>query len=377
MLCPQGWWPFMSAGNLTRRTFLRAAGLGATGVLLLRRQGLVLAQDYTTGDNFSYNEQYGYPPLLGRVHGAAWIRIFKGPSPDFGSVKTIYWGKVLPIYGSVKGERYDARAHSSVWFETEEGYVHSAYVVPCHEVYNEVHEVSADGFWGEVTVPIGNQYFRPSFKGRRYDYDYYRLYWGQVHRIMELAYDDDNTPWYRLIDDVEPNRIAWVPARNIRYVDPAEFTAITPDVLDKHIEIDLGEQMLTCFEGSRTVFKTRIASGTSLTDPNGQEIDFSTPFGDYSVQRKRPSRRMRGGESFNLPYDVNGVPWVTYFTYTGAAVHGAYWHNNFGLPRSHGCINVTPDAAKWVYRWSQPYMTYFEDYRWVAEYETATQIHVV
>jgi lipoprotein-anchoring transpeptidase ErfK/SrfK len=86
---------------------------------------------------------------------------------------------------------------------------------------------------------------------------------------------------------------------------------------------------------------------------------------------------MQGGKSAGLPYDVNGVPWVTYFTDTGAAVHGAHWHNNFGIPRSHGCINVTPDAAKWVYRWSQPYRGYENEYSWTEPDEFATVIEVI
>jgi lipoprotein-anchoring transpeptidase ErfK/SrfK len=45
---------------------------------------------------------------------------------------------------------------------------------------------------------------------------------------------------------------------------------------------------------------------------------------------------------------------VSYFTSNGVALHGAYWHNNFGVPSSHGCVNMTPQAAKWIYRWTMP-----------------------
>ena len=53
-------------------------------------------------------------------------------------------------------------------------------------------------------------------------------------------------------------------------------------------------------------------------------------------------------------YELYGVPWVSYFTESGIAIHGTYWHNDFGLPRSHGCINMPIDAARWIYLWSQP-----------------------
>ena len=48
------------------------------------------------------------------------------------------------------------------------------------------------------------------------------------------------------------------------------------------------------------------------------------------------------------------MPWVSFFTGTGVGFHGTYWHNNYGSPRSHGCVNLTPEAAKFLYRWSQP-----------------------
>jgi lipoprotein-anchoring transpeptidase ErfK/SrfK len=55
-----------------------------------------------------------------------------------------------------------------------------------------------------------------------------------------------------------------------------------------------------------------------------------------------------------IGYDLPGVPWVSYFTSNGVAFHGTYWHNDFGVPHSHGCINLTPEDAKWVYRWTTP-----------------------
>jgi lipoprotein-anchoring transpeptidase ErfK/SrfK len=50
-------------------------------------------------------------------------------------------------------------------------------------------------------------------------------------------------------------------------------------------------------------------------------------------------------------YDLPGVPWVMYF-YSGYAIHGAYWHNNFGAPMSHGCVNMTPGEAQILYNWA-------------------------
>jgi hypothetical protein len=191
--------------------------------------------------------------------------------------------------------------------------------------------------------------------------------------------DAQGIVWYRVDDDQEnvPPRVrpAWIMARHIRRISPEEFSPISPDVTDKRVEIKLDQQMITCYEANIPVFQTRIASGTSIVGDDGSLHDFTTPYGDYRVERKRPARRMRGGAvESGTDYDVNAVPWITYFVGTGAAIHGAYWHNNFGFPRSHGCINVTPDAAKWIYRWTQPYVTDMDEYRWTEKGEKATAV---
>jgi hypothetical protein len=312
----------------------------------------------------SWNELYGNPPMLGRVTGNR-LRVFGAPSPNAKSMRNVYLHYIGPIYGAVRGERYDNRSWSDVWFylgpneNGEDEYIHSAFVVPAFEVFQEGHELAeGEFFWGEISVPHVVQYKRPTLNAAHWDWDYYRCYYAQVHRVVQTARDEAGNIWYRLEDDIEETRQAWVMAKFVRRIDPAEFAPINPDVKNKKVEIDLAAQNLTAYEGGVPVFRTQIASGTSYTNPEGEEIDFSTPYGTYEVQGKRPSRRMRGGESFNLPYDVNGVPWVTYFSFTGGAIHGAFWHNNYGVPRSHGCINVTPDAARWIYRWSKPYVPY-------------------
>ncbi len=372
--------------HLSRRHALKAAGLGAAALASLRVRG-ALAQSaagdpgsgsYNYKDNtISFNEMYGNPPFLGRVHGSAWIRIFTEPTPRSNTVRTVYWGYVMPILASVHGVPYDTRAQSDVWFQINEGYVHSAYVVPGHEQFQQPEEeVPADGFWGEVVVPHSWQYTRPTLHSYQWDWAHYMGFWGQVHRVINRDVDEEGRVWYQLYDDVEPKRQAWVFAKHIRRVAVDEFDPISPDVTDKLIRIELNAQVVTCYEGDQIVFQTRTATGSSFQDDEGNLHDLSTAKGDYTVTRKRPSRRMRGGDEFGLPYDVNGVPWVTYFGGTGAAIHGAYWHNNYGRPRSHGCINVTPDAAKWVYRWTQPYLGYDEEYRFTEVGEAATEIIV-
>lgn len=372
--------------TLSRRRFLKAAGLSAAALATARSAGRVLAQEPNpqTGTTYDYNdptnvfnEIYGNPPMLGRVHGASWLRVFREPSPRASSFRRVNWGFVMPLYEAVHGERYDARAHSSIWFKTHEGYVHSAYVVPCREQHQPtVTSWEGDGFWGEVSVPISWQFQRPSLRSHKWDFAHYQAFWGQVHKVVEAAEDEDGRVWYRLYDDEEENRPAWVLGHHIRRIDPGEFAPIHPNVEGKHVDINLAQQMLRCYEGDDLVFHTRIASGTSFENDEGTLVNFQTLQGDYNIERKRPSRRMRGGSDVGLPYDVNGVPWCTYFGNNGAAIHGAYWHNNYGLPRSHGCINVTPDAAKWIYRWTAPHLDYEDEYYERTENEPTTIITV-
>jgi hypothetical protein len=384
------------ARPLGRREFIQATGATAAAVMMSNVQramaftlGAPLPQDAGAAsidfdnENNDWNSIYAGAALLGRVHFGNRISIWNGPSPDSGRVRNVYGGSgphgsyIAPIYKAVRGVPYDAKWHSDIWYETVDGYMHSGHLIPAHQIFNEPEESIGSGFWGEVTVPEAFQRRNPRFTSPRLDFDYYKLVWGQVHRVVDRADDDEGNAWYKIYDDWEPERPAWVLARNLRRITQEELAPISPDITDKRIVIDLGRQSIICYESGIEVFRTLIASGTTYQNDDGESFDFSTPEGAYHVQRKRPSRRMRGGFDKNLDYDVNGVPFCTYFSFSGAAVHGAFWHNNYGQPRSHGCINVVPDAAKWIYRWSQPYMGYDEDYRWVEPGEQATPIDII
>jgi lipoprotein-anchoring transpeptidase ErfK/SrfK len=103
------------------------------------------------------------------------------------------------------------------------------------------------------------------------------------------------------------------------------------------IDISLSSQTLTAYEGSTPVFSTLVSTG----------LAFPTPVGTYSILYHVQSQRMTGPG-----YDLPNVPWVMYFTNRGHAIHGAYWHNNFGQPMSHGCVNMRPDEAQWLYNFA-------------------------
>jgi lipoprotein-anchoring transpeptidase ErfK/SrfK len=119
----------------------------------------------------------------------------------------------------------------------------------------------------------------------------------------------------------------------------------------------LQNQTLTAYEYDRVVLQTRISSGIPRDRPNPKDIPTKTPAGTFHIQNKMPSKHMGDGnltadlEAYELP----GVPWTSFFEpETGVAFHGTYWHQNFGIPMSHGCVNMRTSEAKWIFRWTTP-----------------------
>ena len=110
----------------------------------------------------------------------------------------------------------------------------------------------------------------------------------------------------------------------------------------RSVVVSLGQQALWAFDGDRVVRTSYISTGREK---------FRTPPGLFYVNTKIDSQTMAGvigGESYNVP----DVPYVMYFTDRGHAIHGTYWHENFGQPMSHGCVNLPMDVAAWIYGWA-------------------------
>lgn len=103
------------------------------------------------------------------------------------------------------------------------------------------------------------------------------------------------------------------------------------------IQIDLSNQLLIAWEGTEPIRAVTVSTGKASTP---------TRPGVFAVQTKHVSTRMTG-----RGYDVTNVPHTMYYS-GGYAIHGAYWHNKFGTPVSHGCVNVALDHAKWLFNWA-------------------------
>ena len=111
---------------------------------------------------------------------------------------------------------------------------------------------------------------------------------------------------------------------------------------DFWIEIDLTNQILYAYRDNQLINGFKVSTGTS---------SYKTVTGTFKIFSKYPAIKMTGPG-----YDLDGVPFSMFF-YKGYAIHGTYWHNNFGTPMSHGCVNMNTDDAAWIYE-NAPVGTY-------------------
>ncbi len=108
---------------------------------------------------------------------------------------------------------------------------------------------------------------------------------------------------------------------------------------ERWIDVNLTTQTLIAYEGDTPVLQTLISSGNALNP---------TVEGTFRIYLKLIKQTMSGPD-----YETPDVPYVMYF-HNAYSLHGAYWHNEFGRPRSHGCVNLPVETAKWLYYWSGP-----------------------
>lgn len=120
---------------------------------------------------------------------------------------------------------------------------------------------------------------------------------------------------------------------------------------EKRIEVDLTNQMLYAYEGSNLIMSFPVSTGKW----------HYTPTGTFRIWIKLRYTRMKGGvPGTGSYYNLPNVPYTMYFyndehpKHRGYGLHGAYWHNNFGYPMSHGCVNISPENAGKLYNWAEP-----------------------
>jgi hypothetical protein len=149
----------------------------------------------------------------------------------------------------------------------------------------------------------------------------------------------------------ETTRGDWLPAGGLRVAELREDPAGFAREGRKWIDVSIREQLLVAYEGTRPVFATLVSTGRGgLGDP---KKSYSTPRGTFMIHAKHLTATMGGDEASDERYDLRDVPYVQYFN-EGFALHGVFWHDEFGKVRSHGCINLPPAAAAWLFEWTDP-----------------------
>jgi hypothetical protein len=120
---------------------------------------------------------------------------------------------------------------------------------------------------------------------------------------------------------------------------------------EKWIDVNLSTQTLVAFEGDKPVYVTLVSTGKMNDDE--KEKDHRTKPGIFRIREKHIAATMDGDVASDGPYSIEFVPWIMYFN-ASIALHGAFWHQNFGHVQSHGCVNLSPLDAKTLFGWTDP-----------------------
>jgi hypothetical protein len=350
--------------HISRRDFLRFASHGMLGLFSL--PFLAPAERVARLNEPPADLGIYQPPVrMGRAVDDN-LEIFDRPSFS-GQLRQAYWSDlVFDIDEVVLGD--ETPSYNRVWYHIrDQGYAHCGQIQPVELRLNPADAALAEGgSLAEVSVPFTDT--RVDY--RRPDKLAYRLYYSTLHWATEKAEDADGQHWYKLWDD-KYKQYFYGQAEHFHVLSAEDVAPLSPQVpMDaKRIEVWLRDQLVIAYESDEPVMISRAATGGKFI-----EGDYTTPRGIYTTNRKRPSRHM-ASEDLAAPnsYDLPGVPWVSYITGGGISFHGTYWHNDFGKPRSHGCINLSPQAANWLYRWTMPNVP-FDQATWEGDFGTPVRV---
>ncbi len=339
------------SNTLSRRDFLKLTLLGASSLAL-----------NPLGKWFTLPE-FPQAERLGRA--CATLEIRARPDPESEVVGYLYEDNVTPWIKEISGSKPAYVFSNQRWVETPDGFIYAPFLQPVKNLVNqpvkELPQTSiGPGMWAEVTVPFAdvsliNDPSPDSWVSTRLDQGQpLRIYYSQVFWIDRIQNNNSGQIVYR----INPNYYGGidqllVPAEAMRPIREDELLPIHPEVENKRIQVDITRQTVSCFEGNNEVYYCRTATGAKF-DMYGNIVDkWETPVGTHQITRKYISLQMSGGTT-GAPYDLPGIGWTAIFATGGVAIYSTFWHNNFGDTMSHGCVNVSPEDAKWIFLWSLP-----------------------
>lgn len=353
---------------VSRREFLKISGLAVGG----------LALPSWAKEFFLKQNQFPQADRLGRICAGdegAHFDLRAGPSWNSSTSGTVWRDDVIVWQREVVANQLDYNQFNQKWIETPDGYIYSPYVQPVKNILNQAlselpqTESGERGMWVEVSTPLVD--IIPATPPSSYwirEALHPRVYYSQVFWAYEIRQENGKFE-YRLKElyGADPDSY-WVDASACRPITEEEIVPIHPEAEDKHIEIDLNHQTLSCYEDKREVYFCEISSGGIV------DGEWLTPSGIHTIWRKMVSTHMSAGGLWG--FDASGIGWTTLFDPHGAAIHASYWHNFFGTARSHGCINCRSEDAKWIWRWTQPVVNYYPGELTVQGLSQSTKVHI-
>lgn len=285
--------------------------------------------------------------ILGRVLFYD-VPTFEQPYDKAAQNGTHTFNDVLTMQQPTKG--IPSQNNKNTWFPLEnDAFIQSQNVQVVRNILNTPKDfIPNSGKLGEITVPLTQAI--PATKQNTKPYQHF--FYGSVHWVYGLGENPTTKKIYYLVIEDRWNESYYVEAAHMRIIEDEELAPISPVVNAeaKRILVDTNSQMLYAYEDQTLVMACGVSTGVIVNGTN-----LSTPPGEYFINYKRPTRHMVHSDKIGInDEELYGVPWVSYFTDTGIAFHGTYWHNDYTQPRSHGCVNMPIPAAKWLYLWSDP-----------------------
>ena len=347
----------MNRKSLSRKNFIKLVGIGVAGVGIQPSFYSISLAEFPLYDR------------LGRVC-VGMVDIKAKPSEDSPTIGVLYEDAVVPWLREAVAKEPNYNYFNQKWVETPDGYIYAPNLQPVRNQPNQaidsllLYNTTGEGIWSEVTVPLAdvalvNSPSSNSWVHARVEQGLpVRVYYGQVYYIDQIKTDELGNTYYR----ANPNYyggvdLFWVPAEAMHPISSDEITPINPNVESKKIIVDVNKQILSCYENDIEVFYCRVSTGAKY-DMYGNAVEkWATPLGSFQISRKFIALQMSGGTT-GAPYDLPGIGWVSIFATGGIAIHATVWHNDFGTPKSHGCVNVLPEDAKWIFRWGLPNVPY-------------------
>jgi lipoprotein-anchoring transpeptidase ErfK/SrfK len=270
------------------------------------------------------------------------------------------------------------------WIETDNGYIYSDSVQPVKNEPNQpvdafpVYDDGTSGAWVEVTVPYVDFYVsnNPPLSPWLKLVLRPRLYYSQIMWADQIKQSSSGQVLYRITEKYGTyGDIFWAPGEAFRLLTEDDIKPVRPEAQEKIVVVDLTYQTLSCMEGNDEVYFCRVSTGGKY-DAEGNPVDkWSTDVGSHPISRKMISTHMSGGTT-GAGYDTPGIGWTSLFS-NGQAIHSTFWHNGFGVARSHGCVNTSPEDAQWIFRWTVPDVTYESGDISISGMNSSTRVNVI